>query len=78
MILAIDIGNTNIVLGCIDSTQIYFTERLSTVRSKTALEYAIAIKEMLTIYGIDSTAIDGGIVSSVVPQPVYSVMPKVD
>ena len=73
MILAIDIGNTNIVLGCIDSTQIYFTERLSTVRSKTALEYAIAIKEMLTIYGIDSTAIDGGIVSSVVPQLTNTV-----
>lgn len=40
MILAIDIGNTNIVVGCIDSKQTYFIERLSTVRTKTELEYA--------------------------------------
>ena len=40
MILAIDIGNTNIVVGCIDKEKIYFTERVATVRTKTELEYA--------------------------------------
>ena len=44
MILAIDIGNTNIVVGCIDSKQTYFIERLSTVRTKTELEYAVDLK----------------------------------
>ena len=44
MILAIDIGNTNIVVGCIDREKIYFVERLSTVRTKTELEYAIDLK----------------------------------
>ncbi len=44
MILAIDIGNTNIVVGCVDEKQTYFVERLSTVRTKTELEYAIDIK----------------------------------
>ena len=33
MILAIDIGNTNIVVGCIDEEKIYFTDRLSTVHT---------------------------------------------
>ena len=53
MILAIDIGNTNIVIGCIDKQKTYFIERLSTVRTKTELEYAIDIKTVLDIYGIN-------------------------
>ena len=52
MILAIDIGNTNIVVGCIDKEKIYFTERISTIRTKTELEYAIDIKMVLDIHGI--------------------------
>ena len=50
MILAIDIGNTNIVVGCIDKEKIYFTERISTIRTKTELEYAIDIKTILDIH----------------------------
>ncbi len=68
MILAIDIGNTNIVVGCIDDEKIYFIERLSTVRTKTELEYAIDLKTVLDIYHIKSTDIEGCIISSVVPQ----------
>ena len=47
MILAIDIGNTNIVIGCMDGKKCVFIERLSTVRTKTELEYAIDIKNVL-------------------------------
>ena len=68
MILAIDIGNTNIVVGCIDEEKIYFTERLSTVRTKTELEYAVELKTVLDIYHIKRTDIEGCIISSVVPQ----------
>lgn len=68
MILAIDIGNTNIVVGCIDDEQVYFTERLSTVRTKTELEYAVDLKTVLDIYHINRTEIEGCIISSVVPQ----------
>ena len=53
MILAIDIGNTNIVIGCIDKKKTYFIERLSTVKTKTDLEYAIDIKTVLDIYNIN-------------------------
>ena len=41
MILAIDIGNTNIVIGCIKDDKILFTERMSTDSNETVLEYAI-------------------------------------
>lgn len=68
MILAIDVGNTNIVIGCIDKEKCYFIERLSTVRIKTELEYAIDIKSVLDIYHICAEEIEGGIISSVVPQ----------
>ena len=68
MILAIDIGNTNIVVGCIDDKKTYFIERLSTNRTKTELEYAVDLKNVLDIYHIRKTDIEGCIISSVVPQ----------
>mgnify|MGYP004491362311 CR=1 FL=1 len=49
MILTIDIGNTNIVVGGIDKDKTHFIERISTVRTKTELEYAIDIKLLLDI-----------------------------
>ena len=45
MILALDMGNTNIVIGCIDSQKTYFVERVTTDHAKTGTEYAINIKE---------------------------------
>lgn len=68
MILAIDVGNTNIVVGCIDKEKTYFIERLSTVRTKTELEYAVDFKTVLELYHIKATDIEGCIISSVVPQ----------
>ena len=68
MILAIDVGNTNIVVGCIDDRKTYFIERLSTNRTKTELEYAVDLKNVLDIYHIKTTEIEGCIISSVVPQ----------
>ena len=67
MILGINMENTHIVIGCIDNKKIYFTERLSTDKSKTALEYAMAFKAVFDLYSIDTKKIDGAIVSSVVP-----------
>ncbi len=73
MILAIDMGNTNIVIGCIDDEKTYFVERLSTDKSKTALEYAMGFKTVLELYAIDTNEIDGAIISSVVP-PLVNVL----
>ena len=68
MILAIDIGNTNIVLGCVEGKKTYFIERLSTDKAKTELEYAVSLKNVLELYEIPVEQIEGGIISSVVPQ----------
>ena len=73
MILAIDIGNTYIVVGCIRDEEIVFAERLHTDGTKSELEYAISIKTVLELYGVDRTKLDGGILSSVVP-PLTNVI----
>lgn len=73
MILAIDMGNTNIVIGCIDDDKVYFEERLSTDKSKTALEYAMGFKTVLELYSIKGADIEGAIISSVVP-PLTNVL----
>lgn len=67
MILAVDIGNTNIVLGCADNDEILFRERIATNQTSTALEYALKIRAALEINSLDPKAIDGAIISSVVP-----------
>lgn len=67
MLLVIDVGNTNIVLGCFDGDKIVFRERLSTNQHATALEYAAGIKMALDMYGIDKSLIEDAMISSVVP-----------
>lgn len=75
MILAIDMGNTNIVIGCIDDEKTYFVERMSTDLSKTELEYAVGIKTVLELYQINVEEIEGIIISSVVP-PLVNVIKR--
>lgn len=67
MLLAADIGNSNIVIGCFDQDRILLVERLATNRNSTALEYAVMIKTILELNGFDYRAMEGGIISSVVP-----------
>lgn len=73
MILAIDIGNTNVVIGCIEGSQISFVERIHTDAKKSELEYAISFKSVLELYGIDRGSFTGGIISSVVPPVTNTV-----
>lgn len=67
MILAVDIGNTNIVVGCIEGDEIRFIERVSTDTSKTELEYVVEFRALMDLYDIKKEQITGGIISSVVP-----------
>lgn len=67
MLLAIDIGNTNIVIGCIRDDTILFNERVSTDHKATDLEYAIRLKTILEIHDINYADIEAATVSSVVP-----------
>lgn len=68
MILALNIGNTNITIGAIKGKNIVFQARLRTDPTKTSDEYAIDLKMLLSIRDIPISEIDGAIVSSVVPQ----------
>ena len=67
MILGIDVGNTNIVLGCIEDGVITNTVRIRTEAGQTAAEYGIKLKQLLDFFGIDSKGFEGAILSSVVP-----------
>ena len=68
MILAVDIGNTNIVLGCIEDGEILNIFRIRSDAKQTDMEYAIKLRAILGISGIDTKEINGAILSSVVPQ----------
>ncbi len=67
MILAIDMGNTNIVIGCVDDKKIYFEERISTDYSKTEIEYYVLFRMVMELHKVDVEQITGAIISSVVP-----------
>lgn len=73
MILAIDAGNTNILLGGIDGSTIHFQARVSTGLGKTDAEYAVLFKNILELYGIRAADVEGSIISSVVP-PLTNVL----
>jgi len=68
MILAVDAGNTNIVLGCIEDGTVSDVMRLETNRKKTEYEYAATIRQILRIFGRNRADFTGAIISSVVPQ----------
>lgn len=75
MILAIDIGNTNIVLGGFAGDALTFVARIATNPAKTEDEYATKIRSVLALYAVERKEIEGAIIASVVP-PLNAVMKK--
>lgn len=73
MILAVDIGNSNIVIGGIEGMDILFEARLRTDTTKTSDEYCIDLKMILEVYNVTASAVEGAIISSVVPQVLNSM-----
>lgn len=68
MLLAIDIGNSNVVIGCLDSAgKVLSTLRMVTDTKKTEDEYAAGMEAILRHNGIDCTGFEGAIICSVVP-----------
>ena len=72
MILTIDIGNSNIVLGGVRGDDIVFEARLRTEATKTSDQYCVDLKILLDVYHICPEEIEGAIISSVVPQVLNS------
>ena len=73
MILAVDIGNSNIVVGGMEGHKIIFEARVRTDATKTSDEYCIDLKNILDIYGVDRGSVEGAIIASVVPQVLNSI-----
>ena len=78
MILAVDIGNTNVVLGCMEDDNILFLERMATDRRATDMEYLVRIRSVLKYRGIDPAALEGAIICSVVPIVTMNIRPAVE
>ena len=73
MLLVMDLGNTNSVLGVYDGQRLVAHWRLTTVRDRTVDEYGILARNLLSFASIDVKSIDGMIIASVVP-PLDSVL----
>ena len=74
MLLAIDIGNTNIVIGGLKDDRIVFEARIATDRIKTSDQYAAEIKNMLSLFDVKVSDLRDCIISSVVPPVFNSVL----
>ena len=73
MILTVDIGNSNIVLGGVRDKEIVFEARLRTEPTKTSDQYCVDLKILMEVYGVSNTDIEGTIIASVVPQVLNSM-----
>ena len=78
MLLAIDIGNTNIVMGVFKASRLFANWRISSSLTQTADEYGILLLDLLHTKGTDEKEIDGLILSSVAPSltPVFVEMSR--
>ena len=77
MILAIDIGNSNIVIGGVEGNEIVFEARLRTESTKTSDQYCVDLKILMDVNNVRQESIEGVIVASVVPQVLNSMQTAV-
>ena len=68
MLLALDVGNTNITLGVFDGERLLFVSRMATDASRMEDQYAIELRDILHLYGVRRANITGAVLSSVVPK----------
>ena len=77
MILTIDVGNSNIVIGGVNKEAIVFEARLRTEATKTSDQYCVDLKILMDVYGVPVESIEGCIIASVVPQVLNSMQTAV-
>lgn len=68
MLLAVDIGNTNLTFGVFDAGRLRLTFRAETVRARTADEYAALLRQLVMVHHMEPSMVSAGILASVVPQ----------
>ena len=67
MLLALDVGNTNLTIGAFDDARLVAQWRLRTVHEQTADEWGILLRNLFALSGHDTAKVDGVVISSVVP-----------
>ena len=73
MILLVDVGNTNIVLGVHKDNEYIASWRISTDPNKTSDEYGIQVMQLFSQNNLDAKEVKGIIISSVVPNIMHSL-----
>jgi type III pantothenate kinase len=77
MLLAVDVGNTNIVFGLFEDDRLLHQFRVESARARTADEYAVQLRAMLAMHGVATDAVHAAIVACVVPsltEPMLQVV----
>ncbi len=74
MLITIDVGNTNIVLGLFQKSKLLYHWRISTARQQTEDEYGILLKNLMACSGLEFKNIKGIIISTVVPPLVPALV----
>src|SRR3569623_1634597 len=72
-LLAVDVGNTNTVLGVFRDDELAAHWRIQTVAQRTSDEYAVLLKTLLDLDGFPWKSITAGIISSVVPPTLFGI-----
>lgn len=73
MLLVIDVGNTNIVVGAFEGDTLVKNWRISTDYKKSADEIGMLMIQLISYHGLDTDVIEGVVISSVVPQMMFSL-----
>jgi type III pantothenate kinase len=73
MLLALDVGNTNVTIGVFEDARLIAHWRLSTIHEQTADEWGILLRNLFALWSLDLNRVDGIIVASVVP-PIDSAL----
>lgn len=68
MLIAVDIGNTQVVFGLFEQDKLCYTFRAATERARTADEYGVLLRQLLTLRGVNPQTVSAAIVASVVPE----------
>ncbi len=72
MIITVDIGNTNIKIGLFENNTLKHSFKMTSDTDRTSDEYLALLTQLLNYWKVDTTTIEGGIISSVIPQLDYT------
>src|SRR6476661_5936577 len=73
MILAVDVGNTNLVFALVDGGEIKARWRIATDPRRTADQYSVWLHQLLELEGFTRDAVDGVIIGTVVPRALHNL-----